>query len=171
MSSSVEEFIKKAREYVRNFEAWAREYELTDKITADHFGYKCSSAEEFERLRKLFEEYSDYIYQSIISKRRIDIIKLAFPLETNCGHLWFLELSDQKPDGSQKSGFDHLEFFPIKNSVADLVRYLKDKNVVVVKVERTHHTTYDIALSNNFKVRIETESLIKKIGREEMGIF
>ena len=111
---------------------------------------------------------SVFIYQSIISKRRIAIIKLKDPIETSFGSLFFFELADQKTDNSQQSGFDHLEFFPKDGSEQDLIKYLESKNIQVNKVERPHHTTHDIAIKNNFMVRIESCSLIEKIVREEI---
>ena len=164
----LEGFYKEALKSIQAFNNFVNQYQLTDKAVSDHLSYKCASADEFHQLRQLFEGGSDYIFQSIISKRRIDIIKLINPIETSCGPVFFLELSDQKPDGSQKSGFDHLEFFPSQNSVQDFVKYLTDKNITVIKADRPHHITYDISLEENFKIRIEPESLIKKIIREEM---
>ncbi len=169
MPMTLEEFTKQVQKKIQIFNDWALENQLFGKITPDHFGYKCSSSEEFEQMRKLLEHNSAFIYQSIISKRRIAIIKLKDPIKTNFGHLFFFELSDQKPDGSQRSGFDHLEFFPKDGSEQDLIKYLEIKNIQIKKVERPHHTTHDIALSDNFIVRIESRSLIEKIIGEEIG--
>lgn len=169
MPITLEEFTKQAQEKIQFFNEWALKNQLSGKIIPDHFGYKCSSSEEFEQMRKLLEHESAFIYQSIISKRRIAIIKLINPLETNYGPLFFLELSDQKPDNSQRSGFDHLEFFPKTGSEQDLIKYLEGKNIQVKKVERPHHTTHDISLGESFIVRIEACSLIEKIVRQEVG--
>lgn len=170
MLTTLEEFTKQAQEKIQIFNAWALEHHLSDKIIPDHFGYKCFSSEEFEQMRKLLENKSTFIYQSIISKRRIAIIKLKDPIETNCGLLLFFELSDQKPDGSQQSGFDHLEFFSKDGSEKNLIKYLENKNIQVKKVERPHHTTHDINLGESFIVRIEAYPLIEKIVREEIEI-
>ncbi len=170
MPTTFEGLTKQVQEKIQIFNAWVLTHNLIDKVIPDHFGYKCSSSEEFERLRKLFENNSTFIYQSIISKRRIAIIKLKDPIETNCGSLFFFELSDQKPDGSQQSGFDHLELFPRDGSEQDLIKILEGKNIEVTKVERPHHTTHDISLNNNLTVRIEACPLIEKIVREEIEI-
>lgn len=164
------EFFAPMHTIADQFKTWVQQYALEDKITADHFGYKCVSSEEFETHRAIFEKDSAYIYQSVIAGRRIAIIKLKKPIETICGPLYYFELSDQKPDGSQKSGFDHLEFFPKERSVEEAVEYLKNKGVPVTKVERPHHVTYDMPLTDTYKIRIEREGLIQKIVREEMKL-
>ena len=119
--------------------------------------------------RALLETHSEYVYQSIISQRRITIIKLIQSISTTCGPIKFLELSDQKPDHSQKDGFDHLECYSTSESVETLVTYLAEKQITLDKVVRPHHTTYDTSLADNFKLRLEAEPLINKIVHEEIN--
>lgn len=146
---------------------WGKNIQL--KATADHICYKCSSAEEFEQLRALFEQQSTFIYQSIISQRRIAVIKFLHPLSTAWGEIWYLELSDQKPDGSQASGFDHIELYPAVGSVEELVASLEQQGVVLEKTVRPHHTTFDLTIGEGFKLRLEPEPLVEKIQRDEMA--
>ncbi|MCX6715291.1 MAG: VOC family protein [Candidatus Uhrbacteria bacterium] len=149
---------------------------LEPLVRADHICYKCGSHEEFEHLRRLFETASPYLFQSTISDRLIAIIKLPQPILTVFGKIWFLELSDQKPDGSQMSGFDHIEIYPLLRTIKgnpltgteNLLGCLKICSVRFEKVVRPHHTTCDIQIENGFRIRIEEEPLIDKIKREEM---
>ncbi len=64
-----------------------------------------------------------------------------------------------------------MEFYPIEQTVETIVNYLTNQNVIVTKTVRPHHTTYDISLENNFKVRIEDFPLIEKIVREEIKLM
>lgn len=163
---TLEAFLSAAQSSLDVFSAWARQAQPNGK--ADHLGYKCSSSQEFEELRAILEHQSTFVYQSIISQRRIAIIKFVQPLSTALGDIWYLELSDQKPDGSQKSGFDHLELYPVERSVDQLVAELEQKGLIFEKTVRPHHTTFDLIISEGFKVRLEAEPLIEKIMREEM---
>lgn len=167
MYKNTEEFFVAAEESVKHFNAWVAEF--SPGAVADHICYKCSSLEEFEALRKIFENDSDFIYQSIISHRRIAIIKFLKPIASNLGDIWHLELSDQKPDGSQTSGFDHIEIYPREGSMDDFAQKLQDQGMTLEKTARPHHTTYDSLLSEAFKVRLEPDALIEKIKREEMN--
>lgn len=164
--TSLPEFFAASTEFVTAFDAWCATY--SPAATADHICYKCGSAEEFESMRKLFETESAFIYQSIISKRRIAIVRFTTPIATALGEIWFLELSDQKPDGSQTSGFDHIEIYPKAGSMEGLAASLEALGASFEKVARPHHTTFDGFIMGDFKVRLEPEALVEKIKREEM---
>ena len=166
MTKTTQEFFGAAERLVAIFDTWVGQYSPT--AIADHICYKCGSIEEFEAIRRLFEAESEFIYQSIISGRRIAIIKFTKAIPTTLGEIWFLELSDQKPDGSQKSEFDHIEIYPITEPMGDLAADLESKGVVIEKVVRPHHTTFDAVIEGSFKVRIEPERLMTKIVRDEM---
>jgi predicted metalloenzyme YecM len=152
---------------IEEFNLWAATNELSGKVKVDHIGLKCSSKEVFESTRAVFEQ-EKFIYQSIISKRRVAIIGLKKGINTILGDLNYLELSDQKPDGSQTDKFDHLEIIPSSISYDELVFALKEKGIDLIEVIRPHHTTYDIKLPSGFIVRLSREMLLEKIKRDEM---
>lgn len=165
MYKNFDEFIQASKESIDLFNSWVGTHRLS--AVADHICYKCSSSEEFESMRELLESHSLFMYQSIISQRRIAVIKLLRSISSALGDIWYLELADQKPDGSQTSGFDHIEIYPT-DSLDALVISLETQGIELKKVARPHHTTFDIAIGGNFKVRLEQELLIEKIKREEM---
>lgn len=167
MFSSVERFLATADPFVQIFNAWCER--MRPAATADHLCYKCSSSDEFESVRHILESSSSFVYQSIISERRIAIIKFLQPIPTALGPIWFLELSDQKPDGSQKSEFDHIEIYPTSGTMDELATLLESQGEIPEKIVRPHHTTYDIFLKESFKVRLEPDALVGKIKREEMA--
>lgn len=137
---------------------------------ADHLCFRCASSAEFEMMRAMLEPESVFVYQSIISSRWIAIIKLRNAFATSLGPISVIELSDQKPDGSQVSGFDHIEIYPTTGSEADLVASMRQTGAEFNEVVRPHHTTFDMTLPGGFKIRIEAEPLIDKIKREEMKV-
>lgn len=65
-----------ASPYILEFNTFCEENMLIGKVKADHIGLKCSTTEKYEQRRRLFESDSTFIFQSIISKRRISIIGL-----------------------------------------------------------------------------------------------
>ena len=178
MIQSLDQFFRQARESVAIFDAWVATLvppaiadlssEAPSVAKADHLCYKCGTTDEFEAIRALFEVDCAFVYQSIISNRRIAIIKFSTSIPSSLGDIWFLELSDQKPDGSQESGFDHVEMYPTGGTMDALAIDLEKKGVTVEKVVRPHHTTYDVVVQGTFKVRIEPDALVEKIKRDEM---
>ncbi len=163
---AVSSFFIGAIPFVTAFDAWANAYDPA--AIADHICYKCSDSAEFERIRAMFEAESVFIYQSIISKRRIALIKFLAPIPTALGDISLLELSDQKPDGSQTSGFDHIEIYPAHGSIEDFVTSLETKGAIFEKIVRPHHTTFDATIIADFKIRIEPEALLEKVMMTEM---
>lgn len=167
MITNIEEFFIAANKSIEKVNNFFQENNLRESLIVDHLGYKCATHEEFETLRKLFEFNSLYIYQSIISERRIAIIGLHIPIKTPCGDICYLELSDQKPDNSFVSGFEHVELYPLAGNIETGVKTLQEKNIQIEKTEKPHHTTWDFFV-DDFKVRIEACMLIEKIKKEEM---
>ncbi len=163
---NIQDFFTQARVIVSRFDEWV--LRVAPDAVADHICFKCESAEEFERMRAMFEGESVFVYQSIISKRRIAIVKFLTPIATSLGDISFLELSDQKPDGSQVSGFDHIELYPKSGQLEDFVYDLEEKGIIFEKVVRPHHTTFDVTIFDQFKVRLEDGPLVEKIKKDEM---
>lgn len=160
------EFISKNQR--DEFDAFCLDSNLVGKVSADHIGLKCSSAEIYEKQRLVFEFNSRFVYQSIISKRRISIIGLLEGLPTVVGDLNFLELSDQKPDGTQKDVVDHLEIVPTSISYEELVSIITEKGYMLKETIKPHHSTYDVILPSGFVVKLSREMLVDKIKRDEL---
>ncbi len=166
MMTSVEEFYEEAQKLAQIFDSWVEKINLA--AVADHVCYKCGDEEEFSGMRKMFEAESKFIYQSIISGRRIAVIKFVRPVSTSMGDIWYLELAAQKPDGSQLSGFDHVEIYPLKGTMEALAEEMMAQGVRLEKIVRPHHTTYDGVIEGRLKIRLEDEALVEKIKRDEM---
>lgn len=163
------EFIKKLQNYVDKFGEFCKENNIdTNSVNLDHICYKCESSEEYENIKKMLEYESKFVYQSIISKRRIAYIGFFEPLSSICGNVYYLELADQKPDNSQKSKCDHLE--PIANGITyeEMLKRFSINNLDVKKNIKPHHSTYDIVLPNRVKIKLSYGKLIDKIYKDEL---
>lgn len=164
---TIEDFHSGAQTYIKKFNAFAQQHGLVGKTAPDHMCYKCGSHESFEAMRSMFESASQYLHQAIISGRRIAYIKLKQPIETVLGQIWFIELSDQKPDNSQTDSYDHIEVYGTEISYDEMVAHLEQSGANVIKVERPHHTTHNIDIGG-FIFSCTQGPLIEKIKTEEM---
>ncbi len=165
MLKTLEEFYTEADKSVPYFDAFVNKHNLKVRTLADHICYKCDSRESFDNIRAMLEPASAYLYQAIISGRRIAYIKLKRSIPTALGEIFFLELSDQKPDNSQVDGFDHIEVYPTALTYDEMIVEL-EQTETVIKVERPHHTTHDIKMENDFIFRCTHGPLIDKIKTE-----
>lgn len=164
--TTIEQFYTAAAPFATLLDEFAQKHQLRGFARADHFCYKCSTALEFEQLRALLEPESKYLYQAIISGRRIACIKLKQGIATSLGLVTCLELSDQKPDGSQVSGFDHVEIYPRVIGFNVFLAYSRGMGIVLTKDEKPHHTTYNLMLPNGFEIKLTHVSLFEKIRME-----
>lgn len=161
-------FLSASTPLARAVHRFVSDNDLMDKVDIDHFCYKCDSADQFEHLRTVLGHSATFVYQSWISGRRIALIRLAQPFESLVGDTHLLELSDQKPDGSQKGGFDHIEVLPRNGTYDELKESLSVRGVHAAFVDRPHHSTDDYKLPGGFTFRLTREFLLDKVKREEM---
>ena len=166
--TTFEAFYRAAMPQLTLLENFFRKHQIAGLAKIDHIGYKCASAHEFEELRRILEEKSVFVFQSMISVRRIAIVKLRTGFETSLGPCTYLELSDQKRDMSQVSGFDHAEIYPTSCSYERLVAYLSGRGDVPRRVQKPHHITHNVEIDMNFTLKLSLEPLVEKIKREEM---
>ncbi|MBL8031375.1 MAG: VOC family protein [Candidatus Doudnabacteria bacterium] len=164
---TVADFYTESQPYITLFNTFITKHALMGQAAVDHINYKCDSAETFEHIRALFEYDSEYIYQSIISNRRIALIKLRRSIPTGLGPIALLELSDQKPDHSQTNKFEHIEAYPLAKTYEDFLQLFATTETLIPHA-RVHHSTQDIDMGNGFLFRCTTGPLIEKIKTGEM---
>ncbi|MEN9552249.1 MAG: hypothetical protein RI935_626 [Candidatus Parcubacteria bacterium] len=168
MVHNLNDFDFLVKKSLSSFNDFCSEKQLLNKIEADHVGFKCESKESYENKRGCFEFESLYIFQSIISNRRISVIGLRHGIETTVGYLNYLELSDQKQDNSQKEGVDHVEVVPRGCTYEELITHLLKQGVTLKENIKPHHTTYDTILPSGFVIKFSREKLVDKIKRDEI---
>lgn len=168
MPKTVSSLTALARPLVAQFNSFCEENDLVGLVQADLICVKCSDSEVYEARRKDAEERSHFIYQTIVSDRRISLIKLKDIIPTLVGNIEYLELCDQKMDNSQDDRISHIEIVPVAISYNELIDKLKERGVELKEAIRPHHSTHDIVLSSGFSIRLYPEFLIDKIKRTEI---
>ena len=136
-------------------------------LIVDHISFKCGSRHSFECIRALFEASGANFWNATISGRGIAYIFLPESIKTSIGEIKFLELSDQKPDGSQEEGIDHVEvylqdLFSSQNSVIKMLGELGYGEMI--HTARPHHPTHDLIIDESgLELRLEQRPLIEDI--------
>lgn len=154
---------------------------IGDRAVIDHIGYKCASHSEYKKVRGLFmsqqHHFAVWTYESYISNRKISYVRFKKPVIIITVHgeiqINYLEIQDQKPDGSQISGIDHVEILPKEKVMQKLlIEELRFFQYDVNLGGKEHHITYDFKIpylnGKNLLVKIPKEPLVEKIIREEM---
>lgn len=161
-----EEFKISGEHILQEFNELTKGYAFLIKAIPDHICYKCKTRKEFETIRNWYEKHGQWIYQTEISGRAIATIKLREPFRCWMGEVWYLELSDQKPDGSQEESWDHMEVKHREDRYDELVDRAQNIGLDVIEKVRPHHTTHEVMLENSFKLVFTREMLGEKIKKE-----
>jgi predicted metalloenzyme YecM len=159
------EFRKAAKPYILALDIFAGKHFLPKRAQADHLCYKCGSTDSFDIICSFLEQENELVDESFISDRRIAYIKLTQGIKSFIGDINFIEVADQKPDNSQREGFDHVEAFPLKQSYESMLNEFIGSEEVIEKVG-PHHTTHEISLGGGFAFVCTQEPHIDKILRE-----
>lgn len=163
-----QELLKDLQIFIDNMDAFILDKGIDiSKMEIDHICYKCASSEEFENIKRFFEFEDKFIYQSIISKRRLAYIGLAEPLHSKFGDIFYFELSDQKPDGSQKSEVEHLEFVPEGISYEEMVNLFKNGGFLLKENIKPNHTVYEALVPGIGEIKLSHERLVHTIYKKE----
>ncbi|RLI68185.1 MAG: hypothetical protein DRP02_13100 [Candidatus Gerdarchaeota archaeon] len=167
MIETIKDFYAGACDTAKLFDEFVAKHGLSEIAKADHLCYKCDSSKVFLAMREFLEANSKWSYTSPIAGRRISVIRLNEPITTSLGDISIIELSDQKPDGSQTNRFDHIEIYSTSGDYEGLAQHLKDRGLNVNEVVRPHHTTYDVRVTDTFIVRLTEGPLADKIREEQ----
>lgn len=165
--NTLDHLYAEAHPFVALTEQFCAKHSFYGRIELDHLCFKCGSRESFEEMRNIFEREGARFWTSPIAGRSISYFILPRPIISGLGKINYLELSDQKPDGSQKHGFDHVEAYPLGWPFERMVEELS-RNERVVDSKRPHHLTHDIDIGNGFEFRASRRPLIEKIVSEEI---
>ena len=84
-------------------------------------------------------------------------------MQSLCGDISLLELFDQKPDGSQKAGFNHIEIHPKTGTLQGLVNRCRQQDITVHETRRERGKTYHVDIEGGFKVHFEWDSILARV--------
>lgn len=153
---------------VGQFNLFCEQQGLVGLVEVDLLCIKCSDNEIYEARREDAFTVSDYMYESMVSDRRVSFFKMKEPIATNVGAIAYIELCDQKPDNSQDDRISHFTIVPLTISYEEVVAKLKQNGVDVIETIRPHYTSADSKLPSGFTIRLAKEFLVDKIKRDEM---
>lgn len=165
MISTAADFYQEAQKALALVNQFSEQQALPGLAVPDHLGYKCRSSSTYLALQDILGREAQWLYQSFISGRRISIIRTQQSILSFLGPINLIELSDQKPDGRQVDGFDHIELYPTIG-YDELLSILIKRKLPFHEVARPHHTTHDLRLADGFLIRLTRERLADKIRGE-----
>lgn len=135
----------------------------------DHICYDCGDSGSYERMFEMLSPTYSHFDTSLIGGRKISVFTLTEPFFAYGREVSVLELCDQKPDGTQKEGFDHIEVLPVSNTIKDVGSSMAHMRVVKEVQTRLAAPHLDICMDKGDKrlrIKITDVPLLEKIQRE-----
>ena len=166
-----QDFKRDSATYLELCDQFMGRLNLHERVVVDHICFKCGSSEEYNQIRNVLETDppSRYVYQVMLSRRRVGYFGLRDPIKMGHAAVASVELADRKPVHDDKSGFHHVEIYPIAMSYDEMIGEMRDAGEDVELKRRLHHTTHDIKLPSGFIIRFTDKPLIKHIIDRELS--
>ena len=167
MFENIAEFYQEADSAVKKFESFLTSYDLSDEVAIDHIRYGTSCSENFDKIRRMFENEGkkavEWSYQKFISGRRVSVYYVNTPLQTSVGLIDLVELADPKPEEVKEDGFHHLGITTSRFEYNTFVDRLKSKGLRLTNHSRPNILINDADINGEFIVRVTNHSLRQKI--------
>ena len=133
------------------------------KYNLDHFGYQCSSNEDYDKLRLELESVAKFISENIVGGRRVGIFKLNKPLEYKDWNIQAVELVAPKEGQESPSALEHSEFV-IDTDFDSFLKKYPNLNWDTSKVNQPTFPMVTLKLSGHTQVKFHLQPVLEIVG-------
>lgn len=138
-----------------------------DVFEIDHVAYKNSNTENYEKVRKDFGK-EVFIYESVISNRRIAISKFRDPVKVEGKIIKYIEIFEPKPDKITEDKLDHIEIISNNLDYESFVKIFEDSGVELTFEDKGYDRFYAFNTDKGYEVKLSDHKIVDKIYKEEM---
>jgi predicted metalloenzyme YecM len=136
------------------------------KYNLDHFGYQCSSDEDYDKLKPEFEKIAKLISENIVGGRRVGIFKFNSPLEYKNWHIQAIELVAPKEGQKCSSALEHAEFV-IDTDFDTFVKKYPNLDWDLTAVSQPTFPMVKLKLSDYTQVKFHLQPVLKIVESEK----
>lgn len=134
-------------------------------LELDHFGYQCSSDEDYDNLKPEFEKIGKLVSENIVGKRRVGIYKLNSPLEYKDWEILAVELIAPKEGQVCPSALEHAEFV-INESFEEFIKRYPSAPWIVGEINQPVFPMLKLKLTDTTQVKFHYEPVLEIIQKE-----
>jgi predicted metalloenzyme YecM len=135
-------------------------------LELDHFGYQCSSDEDYDKLKPEFEKLGKLVSENVVGGRRVGIYELNSPLEYNGRKIPAVELIAPKAGQVCPSALEHAEFV-IKESFEEFMKRYSDVDWLDSEINQPTFPMLKLKLSDLTQVKFHYEPVLEIVGKEK----
>jgi predicted metalloenzyme YecM len=136
------------------------------KYDLDHFGYQCSSNEDYDKLKPEFEKIGKLIDEAIVGGRRVGIFKLDIPLEYKDWKIQAVEVVAPKVGQECPSALEHAEFV-IDTDFDSFVKRYPNLNWDLTAINQPTFPMVKLKLSDFTQVKFHLQPVLEIVGKKE----
>jgi len=135
------------------------------KYNLDHFGYQCSSNEDYDKLKPELEKNGKLIDEATVGGRRVGIFKLNSPLAYKDWKIEAVELVAPKEGQVCPSALEHAEFV-IDTDFDSFVKKYPNLNWDTSKVNQPTFPMATLKLSGYTQVKFHYKPVLEIVGNK-----
>lgn len=133
------------------------------KYDLDHFGYQCSSNEDYNKLKPELENIAQLISENIVGGRRVGIFKLNEPVEYKNWKIQAVELVAPKEGQECPSALEHAEFV-IDTDFDSFVKKYPNLNWDLTAINQPTFPMVKLKLSDHTQVKFHLQPVLEIVG-------
>lgn len=133
------------------------------KYNLDHFGYQCSSNEDYDKLKPELEKTGKLISENIVGGRRVGIFKLNEPTEYKNWKIQAVELVAPKEGQECPSALEHAEFV-IDTDFNSFVKKYPNLNWDLTAISQPTFPMVKLKLSDYTQVKFHLQPVLEIVG-------
>ncbi|MCD4756175.1 VOC family protein [bacterium] len=131
-------------------------------LELDHFGYQCSSAENYDSFKVESQQIGNMISEEIVSGRRVSIFRFKDRFKYKSFDILGFELVEPKIGQVCESELDHLEFV-IPVSFDEYLMTHENANWDISAMEREDFPKIVLKLNHDKSIKFHTKNIFEEI--------
>jgi predicted metalloenzyme YecM len=135
----------------------------------DHFGYQCSSNEDYDKLKPELMGVAEMVSENIVGGRRVGIFKFNTPLVYDGKEISAVELVAPKDGQDCPSALEHAEFV-IDTDFDSFVKRYPNLDWDLTAVNQPTFPMVKLKLSENTQVKFHLQPVLEIIEQEKKQI-
>lgn len=132
----------------------------------DHFGYQCSSNEDYDRLKPELHSIAEMVSENRVGGRRVGIFKFNTPLSYNGKEILAVELVAPKEGQECPSALEHAEFV-IDTDFDSFVKKYPNLDWDLTATNQPTFPMVKLKLSPNTQVKFHLQPVLEIIEEEK----
>lgn len=125
----------------------------------DHVAYQTKSSDEYDLLKKEFENMAELVREPVVGERRVGVFKFKTPPVYQGQSIKAIEVIEPKNNQICESGLEHAEYIP-SISLEELVKKYPEVNWNTDNINRPEFPMLIVKLSDNMQVKFPRNSVL-----------